>query len=187
MSGFSMPPTKWVFRKKPNEMYSTKRTTNVGIENEHREFKPQPKLKWFKSSLQPFFFFLLIASIGLVIGLYYFSRKDEMISRTINQKEKLRNQIYENTNYLLDNAEYLYASGDFVSAKKDLDLVLKSNPQSVKANRLYIQTIIQLVGKYPSYKEEAIQKTKGCLQYLTDSENDEKLLLTYHQIILEKY
>ena len=187
MSGFSTPPTKWVFRKKPNKMYSTERTVNTGIENSHREFKPQPKLKWLNSSLQPFTFFLMIAIIGFAIGMYFFSRKDELISKSMEKKENLKIQITKNTEYLLNNAEYLFVNGEFIAAKKDLDIILKSNPSNIEANRLYIQTMIQLVSKYPNYRTEAIKKTDACLKYLTESKNNKYLLLTYHQIVLEKY
>lgn len=187
MSGFSVPPTKWVFRKKPNEMYSTKRTVNIGIEKDHRKFNPRAKLGWAKSSFHPFTFFLLIAILGFTLAFFYFNRKDEMVSRSVKQNKELLNLTDKENDYLLNNAEYEFVNGNFVAAKKDLDLVLKSNPQCVKANRLYIQTMIQLVGKYPSYKEEAIRKTEGCLKYLTDSENDKKLLLAYNQIVLYEY
>ena len=52
---------------------------------------------------------------------------------------------------------------------------------------LYIQIMIQLVENYPVYKQKAKELSKDKLKFLTDSENDKKLILTYNQIVLDKY
>ena len=187
MSGFSVPPTKWVFRKKPNKMYSTKRSVNTGIEKDHKAFNPQPKLLWLKGGFHSFTFFILILILGFIIAVFYFKRTDDMISRSQENKEITIRQINDNNEYLINNAEYEFLNGNFEAAKKDLDIVLKSNPQIIEANRLYLQTMIQLVIQYPDYREEAAEKTKECIEYLSDSEKDNQLMIVYNQVVLIQY
>jgi tetratricopeptide (TPR) repeat protein len=124
----------------------------------------------------------MLAIIGV---LDYFAFQNESVEIKEKQITKEFNEAVEddqNFAYLLKNAEYYYLKSDFETAKKELDIALKTYPQNLEANRLYIQTMIQLADKYPSYKEKAFELSKDRLDYLSDSKEDHQILKVYRSV-----
>lgn len=179
---------KWIFRLKPNQMFSTKRTVNKGIDKYSRSFEPKPKLNWIKGGFFTYLVFIMLAIIGSsIILFYYFNKSEEMIERSELIKENNSKTNQEYVEYLVNNAEYEFVNSHFITAKKELDLALDIDPNSIEANRLYIQTMIQLVEQYPAYQEKAITLSKHRLRYLSKSKNDQILLETYQLIVLSSH
>lgn len=177
--------TKWVFRVKPNEMYSTERKLSKGINKDKWDFQLKPKLKWIKSGFTIYSLFIMLALIGMFSFFAIMNESDELKEKHAEKEQYEANEDDKTFVYLLKNAEYYYLKSDFETAKKELEIALKTYPKNADANRLYVQTMIQLVDKYPSYKEKAYQLTKEKITYLTDSEEDQQITQVYRNLFAE--
>ncbi len=164
--------TKWIYRLKPPIMFSTKRKANKGIDREAWEFEPKPKLAWLKPGFSVFLLFTLLAILGMLSFYAFINKSDELQEKKDLQLFNEAVNDDQNFSYLFKNADYYYLKGDFITAKNELDIALKIYPKNTDANRLYIQTMIQLAEKYPSYKDKAYELSKDRLVYLTNSNND---------------
>ena len=174
---------KWVFRIKPNHLFSTERKVNKGIDKNERTFDPKPRLAWYKGGFAAFLLFLLLSVIGMSVFWTFYNDSTEFKEKRTKIKYHEQKVKDENFDYLVRSADRAFVQADFILAKKELDIALKMYPEDVKANRLYIQTWIQLIEKYPQYRAKGIKETRESVKYLSDSKSDQLILKVFNEII----